>query len=337
LPSVPNSIPVGNLVAQTDSRNILAAWAQVDAVGADALVPDYGSIAELSAITWTARDQQEAASFVRWYDRWASARLDAQNKQWMALHPGQPAPVGMPTPLQVMVKDGQWNEQLYDALQDYARSKLKSLGVPIDNVPVPKLSEAPPALPPSLPVPNAGPVKVPQSIPGIPPPVIPATLPPVLEPPAVPVSPAVQAETHPQLDQWGTIALAQKMINAESAAGWKTALKAEIGAWQKKLGLKVDSLFGTKSALKMAEEVGILPLVRYYSATGGSQLQQVAAYRVALNKLADQFQVSADGVAHAKGLRSSAAYEAGQGYAGTPKAIPVSARQAQAAALAAQL
>jgi len=149
-----------------------------------------------------------------------------------------------------------------------------------------------------------------------------------------PVAVQVQ-EVNPTLDTNGTIALAAQMINAESSKGWKTALSTPIKAWQSKMKLTADGKFGPKSALLMANEVGILPLIRYYASTGGSQAQQLAAYRTALGALASQ--VYSSNPAHSIALRSSQNYEQGQGYSTSPAAVPATARVAQAAALTAAL
>lgn len=360
-PTAPGSasagIPVGDLTAQSDARMILATWGQADGKGI-AAVADYGSYAEIAAIVWTDRDQRQAASFVTWYDPWDLKRRNA------GLQPGM---TGIPAPLALESGKGQWTPALYDALQAYARWKLTSLGVPaevINSVPPPTVSTPaavpPPVVPAALPPPAAPPPVVPAAAtPVAAPPVVPAAMPTVVMPPiatvpvsvplptgqtvtvqipaAIPQTIATQAEQHPQLDPNGTIVLAQNMINAEGASGWKTALSTAISDWQKIMKLTADGKFGPKSAVKMAEEVAVLPLVRYYASTGGSQSQQVAAYRTQLLALATQLEAHPDGVAHAKGLRSSAAYETGLGYAVSPKAVPVAMRQSQAAALAAQL
>jgi hypothetical protein len=153
----------------------------------------------------------------------------------------------------------------------------------------------------------------------------------VLTPPT-----AVQVqESLPSVDTNGTINLAAKMINAESAPGWKTALMADIKVWQSKLGLTQDGKFGPKSAAKLAEEVGVLPLVRYFPATSSSKAAALKAYRDQIYTMA----ANADNhnPAQAAALRSSAAYDAAQGWATNPPAIPATARAAQGAALAAVL
>jgi hypothetical protein len=121
------------------------------------------------------------------------------------------------------------------------------------------------------------------------------------------------------------------MINAESSKNWKTALSNDIKVWQAVMGLTADGKFGPKSALAMATEVGILPLIRYWASTGGSQSQQLSAYRDALNTLATS--VAAKNPAQSIALRSSAAYEGAQGYSTSPAAVAATKRVAQADAL----
>jgi hypothetical protein len=136
-------------------------------------------------------------------------------------------------------------------------------------------------------------------------------------------------------DPNGTVLLARALIAAESEKGWKGALQSEIKNWQQKSGLVVDGKFGPKSAAKMADEVGLLPLIRYFPAASASKSAAVKAYRDSIYTKAAN--IEQKNPAHAAALRSSAAYEQGQGWAQSPAAIPVAARAAQAAALAAEL
>lgn len=149
-----------------------------------------------------------------------------------------------------------------------------------------------------------------------------------------PVAVQVQ-ETAPALDPNGTVELAAKLINAESAANWKTALASDVKFWQSKVGLTQDGKFGPKSAVKMAELVGVLPLVRYFPAASASKAAALKAYR-------DQLYTAAANLdnhnpAQAAAVRASAAYEQGQGWATNPPAIPSSQRLAQATVLNAAL
>lgn len=147
----------------------------------------------------------------------------------------------------------------------------------------------------------------------------------VLAPPV-----AVQVEES-KLDANGTVELAARLINAESASGWKTALAADVKSWQGRVGLTADGKFGVKSAMKMAEDVGVLPLIRYYPATSSSQAQAVKAYRDQLYTFAAN--VEQKNPAHALAIQNSAAYETGQGFVTSPKAIPATLRAAQAKVL----
>jgi hypothetical protein len=154
---------------------------------------------------------------------------------------------------------------------------------------------------------------------------------PIPAPPAKP-PPLAEEETKPIADPIGTIKLARKMIAAETRSNWKTALKPEITSWQSRAGLTADGLFGPKSALRMGEEVGILPRVRYWSKTGGTKQQQVDRYRADLNALADRFESDPKMRAHANALRISASAETGQGYPASTQANPTATKEADAAA-----
>lgn len=150
-------------------------------------------------------------------------------------------------------------------------------------------------------------------------------------PSVTPATPLQTHETTPALDPHGTVALAKDMIDAESMAGWKAALSSRISAWQRAMGLTADGKFGPSSAYKMALEVGILPLVRYWPQL--TQLKDdLQKYRDTLFTMAANADDNRN-PALAAALRSSAAYESGIAYTGTPKAVPSSARLAQATAL----
>ncbi len=78
-------------------------------------------------------------------------------------------------------------------------------------------------------------------------------------------SPIAAQEVQPQNDPNGTVMLARVMLARETAKDWKADLQPDIARWQKIVGLKNDGKFGPKSVEKMAEEVAVLPLVRYWS------------------------------------------------------------------------
>jgi hypothetical protein len=132
-----------------------------------------------------------------------------------------------------------------------------------------------------------------------------------------------QAETAPQADPNGTISLARTLIGIESSSGWKSAFQPEIKQWQAKVGgLTADGKFGPKSALRMADEVGVLPLIRYWAATGGTKDQQLSNFRSALLAKASALESVSATKPHGVALRVSAAHEQGQGYPASPKALP---------------
>jgi hypothetical protein len=150
------------------------------------------------------------------------------------------------------------------------------------------------------------------------------TTPTAATPPTPTPAPIQTAEVKPQADPNGTIGLARLLIEVESQSGWKTALQSNVQVWQSKMGLTTDGKFGPKSALKMADEVGVLPLIRYWSATGGTKDKQVGAYRASLLSKAKVLRAIPLTQAHAIALEQSATRETGQGYSANPPALDAS-------------
>jgi len=136
-------------------------------------------------------------------------------------------------------------------------------------------------------------------------------------------------EVQPVVDPNGTIALCRMLIAAEARSDWKTALKSAVMAWQQKVGLKGDGLFGPKSALRMAQEVGVLPRIRYWSRTGGTLAQQLTKFRDDLYTLAANLEQQGKRE-HAAALRVSGDKETGQGWPRTPAAVPAEERAEEA-------
>jgi hypothetical protein len=155
------------------------------------------------------------------------------------------------------------------------------------------------------------------------------TMPPMVVTP----QPVAKAETAADVDPHGTVALARQMISVEESTGWKTALSQPIKDWQGRMGLTNDAKFGPKSALQMALEVGVLPLIRYWPK---SQTLKAAltSYRDDLYTTAANLD-QAGQPEHAAALRVSAEHETGQGYPAAPTAVPASTRIAQATKVAA--
>lgn len=153
-----------------------------------------------------------------------------------------------------------------------------------------------------------------------------------IEPSKAPAVPAVSnetalpaEETKPENDPSGTIALARLLLERETAPGWREAMKDAVKNWQIRLGLTADGKFGPKGALRMAEEVGILPLVRFWPA-GSQKASALADYRASVRALADTVAKQRDGEAHAAALRQSAQVEDARAY-GNPNAAPLTSAQ----------
>lgn len=143
--------------------------------------------------------------------------------------------------------------------------------------------------------------------------------------PAAP--PLAQIETQPDLDPNGTVALGRMLLDEQSRKGWKSVSEA-VKAWQVKVGLTPDGKFGPGAALRMAEEVGVLPWVRYWPLGSASKSAAVNDYRGRLKAVALRIQRKAPEQAAA--LLISAERETGQGWPQSPSpapAQPVTAEQ----------
>lgn len=183
---------------------------------------------------------------------------------------------------------------------------------------------------------QTGPIQIPTTatFPGVtPPPVISVPAP---SPPA-PNPPLATAETSPELDPNGTVALARTLINREGSSGWKEDAQAEVRAWQSRVGVTSDGKFGPGAALKMAQEVGTLPRIRYWPKSQPNKDSALASYRADLNATAAQLAKNPAKQAHAAALRVSAQAETGQGWPDKPTAISQAERKKELAALTSAL
>ncbi|HUX77911.1 MAG TPA: hypothetical protein VMY40_14865 [Anaerolineae bacterium] len=186
---------------------------------------------------------------------------------------------------------------------------------------------AAPAQPPAPPAPTAPP---PGAAPPAPPPAPAPTPAPTRPSPPVPgEDDLADAEVEPEMDPNGTIKMAREMIAAESSPSWRTLLKAPIKSWQSRVGLYSDGLAGPKTIQRMAEEVGVLPRVRYWSKTGGTLATQLGKFRDMIYTIAANMDQRNE-PEHAAALRVSAMAEKGQGWPTTPKPIPVEERAEEA-------
>lgn len=105
-------------------------------------------------------------------------------------------------------------------------------------------------------------------------------------------SPLGAEETTPQMDPYGTVSLARLLLAREEMPGWKADLTEEIKEWQREpgIGLTDDGKFGPKSLGKMAMEVGILPLIRYYPSSVTTKAQGIALAKSEVKKAINALQ-----------------------------------------------
>lgn len=150
--------------------------------------------------------------------------------------------------------------------------------------------------------------------------------------PPIGTTPAIAVtEIAPDVDPVGTVALARLLIARESGSGWKSALQPEVKAWQKAAGLGQDGKFGPGSALRMGEEVGILPRVRYWPLGEWRKDVALADYRAKVNALAGR--IEPINSTHAAALRQSALAETGQGWPSSPAPLAADSRAKELAAI----
>lgn len=139
--------------------------------------------------------------------------------------------------------------------------------------------------------------------------------------PVVPtdVQPIIKEEIKPENDPNGTVLLARMMLDEQSSKNWKYVSKA-VEDWQRKVGLTADGKFGPGSAMKMAEEVAIMPWVRYWPAGSSSKSAAVQNYRGRLKAYA--LSIAKTRPEHATMLVRSADAEIGQGWPASPSSSP---------------
>lgn len=128
------------------------------------------------------------------------------------------------------------------------------------------------------------------------------------------VSPIAKEETSAKLDPNGTVALARKLLAREVMPGWKADLGPDISVWQRKVGLTPDGLFGLYSAQKMAYEVGLLPLVRYWSKGITTKKQAEQVYDQMIGEVVSKLSSSPDSKAQIEALTRSMQREQAQAF-----------------------
>jgi hypothetical protein len=179
------------------------------------------------------------------------------------------------------------------------------------SVPVPSIPGVNTPSGQNLPLPS-----LPNLIPGLTPaagpsgaPVLPTIPGPAPAPSAPPASPPEVPSTAPA----DTVAVVAKMLAQEQNPHWRIIPEPTLVAWQRARGLGADGDFGTGTALKMAEEIGTLPIIRGWPKGSTPHDGKLDNYRASLQQIAN-----AAPEPRASQLRAAAAREAGQGY-GTPE------------------
>lgn len=187
----------------------------------------------------------------------------------------------------------------------------------------PTLPSTPPGPPPlgQLPsLPTSLPTSIPTSIPAnIPLPQMPDELPPIpanVPVPSIPVParpPAATAEEPVTVPQ-DTATMVQRLLSQEAGPNWKTR-DPVVKAWQASRGLVADGEFGVKSALRTADEIGVIPLIRFWPKGSYPEGKWITDYQAALITKAN-----ASPEPKRSQLLASADREKGQGFGRNPAA-----------------
>lgn len=309
------------------SQNLLRWWASEgqSLVGSDtdphkpSVPSDFGNAtADLNG-SFGPRTQQVAAAFEHYNGmtpedgvlsnplllalrRWATSQaLPAQ-----ALPPLQsalpPSPISLPTLPTVLQPQPAQQQSVppFVPLPPIAPQNPPVVPVPPILPALPNLSN----LPPLAQLPNTAPLPLPPGPVPVPPVAVPA-------PSATPSQPPGATTVHAD-----TAAMVNALLTAESNKGWNV-IDPSVQAWQSARGLKTDGEFGVNTALKVAQELGILPIIRFWPAAS-QKAKALQDYRTQLITLANN---TSDPTIAAQ-LRVSAQREQGQGFGAKRGAAP---------------
>ena len=76
------------------------------------------------------------------------------------------------------------------------------------------------------------------------------------------------------------------LLDSEKLPNWKK-IESAVRLWQRGRGLKPDGKFGPATALTVAQETGVLPIVRFWPrAASGRPDKAIEAYRASLVEIA---------------------------------------------------
>lgn len=293
------------------NRILLRWWSAEGAAFPAAELPsgtprDFGSSPEDLSETFGPRSARMALAFCQGNCNTATLKAlqssgTLTNDLVLALHawananqlPPAETPIAPTTPAPIIVTDQRTNQP-----------------VEIADLP-PAGSSLPPFVPPA-PAPQQAPT-VPVALPSSPPFVPAQPAPPTPAPAPIPVPTPAAAASVPA----DTAVLVRALLADEATATWKRK-SAAVQAWQKSRGLKQDGEFGPKSAITVAQEIGTVPIVRYWP-TGAQQVKAVRDYQAALLALANSAPEP-----RASQLRIAAQREQGQGFGSHQTALPAS-------------
>lgn len=132
-------------------------------------------------------------------------------------------------------------------------------------------------------------------------------------PAPTPAEPPVSPAEQPSPVAADTLTVLTKMLAQEHSPHWRIIPEPSLVPWQKARGLTPDGDFGTGTALKLAAETGMIPIIRGWPKGTSKQSPNLKNYQAALRTLA----ASAPEPRRSQ-LLAAALREQGQGY-GTPE------------------
>ena len=146
----------------------------------------------------------------------------------------------------------------------------------------------------------------------------PATPPLVLPDPLGGLTPAVHVTPQAAATAPGdTVGVVKEMLTQEgNGTNWRKSPEPLLKVWQSARGLTADGEFGTGTALRMAQEIGTLPIIRAWPRGSTLQGHWLPDYQAALLSLANTAPEP-----RATHLRAAAQREQGQGFGTPPKPI----------------
>lgn len=129
--------------------------------------------------------------------------------------------------------------------------------------------------------------------------------------PSVQVPPRPPAHTAelPTAAPQDTVTMVQRLLSQEASPNWKKA-DPVLQAWQKSRGLVADGKFGPTTGLRVADEIGTIPLVRFWPKGTYPEGNWIRDYQSELIAKANQ-----SASPKKEQLLASAEREQGQGFA----------------------